>query len=284
MEIDRALAAILHADVAGYSRQMGVDEEGTYARIKALRRELIDPKIAEHHGRIVSTSGDGILVEFRSAVHAVLCAVEIQQEIANGNADYPPAQRIEYRIGVNVGDVIADGADVVGDDVNLAARLQQAAPPGGVLISESVFEQVNGKVICRFDDIGERRFKNMARSVHVRRIIIGREDGGQLDAPAPEHAFDESVSDRNLERTVKAFRGASRSQRRISAQPRRYRAILNRVASPVGGALLAIIALLLTLVAFLFGDVHEFTNNVMKHLYIYTLAAAPAIPTAALVV
>ena len=134
----RRLAAILAADVAGYSRLMGADEERTHARLKALRRQLVDPKIQEHHGRIVKTTGDGMLVEFPSVVDAVRCAVELQRAMVDRNADVVEDKRIIFRIGVNLGDVIAEGGDIYGDGVNVAARLEALAEPGGICISGTV--------------------------------------------------------------------------------------------------------------------------------------------------
>ena len=132
MSQTRRLAAILAADVAGYSRLMGADEEGTLERLKALRRELLDPKIAEHHGRIVKTTGDGLLAEFASVVDAVRCAAEIQHEMAERNGDVPLDRRIEFRVGINLGDIIIDESDIFGDVVNVAARLEAVADPGGI--------------------------------------------------------------------------------------------------------------------------------------------------------
>src|SRR3954470_23775196 len=133
--VERRLAAVLAADVAGYSRLMGADEEGTLNRLKAHRRQLVDPKIKEHHGRIVKTTGDGMLVEFSSVVDAVRCAVEIQRAMVDRNAETAEDKRIIFRIGVNLGDVIIDGDDIYGDGVNIAARLEALAEPGGVCIS-----------------------------------------------------------------------------------------------------------------------------------------------------
>src|SRR5271169_955318 len=143
--VERRLAAILAADVAGYSRLMGADEEGTLGRLKAHRRELVDPKIAEHHGRIVKTTGDGMLVEFASVVDAVRCAVDIQREMAERNADVPAATRIDFRVGINLGDIIIDGGDIFGDGVNVAARLETLAEPGGICVSRVVRDQVRDK-------------------------------------------------------------------------------------------------------------------------------------------
>src|ERR1700710_1989128 len=143
--VERRLAAVLAADVAGYSRLMGVDEEGTLARLKECRRALVDPKIAEHRGRIVKTTGDGMLVEFASAVDAVRCAVEVQSGMTKGNMDVPEAKRIEFRIGIHVGDIIIDDNDIFGDGVNIAARLEGIADPGGICISADAHRQIPGK-------------------------------------------------------------------------------------------------------------------------------------------
>ncbi len=176
--MERRLAAILAADVAGYSRLMGDDEIDTLERLKAHRRELMDPKIAEHHGRIVKLMGDGALVEFASVVDAVSCAVEIQREMAVRNAETPTTRRIEFRIGINVGDVIVEGTDIYGDGVNLAARLEALAEPGEVWVSRAVREQVHDKLAFAFEDMGEREVKNIARPIRVYRIAAeGRAAG-----------------------------------------------------------------------------------------------------------
>jgi TolB-like protein/Tfp pilus assembly protein PilF len=166
----RRLAAILAADVAGYSRLMGADEEGTLARLKAHRRELIDPRIAEHRGRIVKTTGDGLLVEFGSVVDAVRCAAEIQRAMTARESDEAKDGRIQFRIGVNLGDVIVDGDDIHGDGVNVAARLESIADPGSICLSAAAWEQVRGKIALAADDIGEQRLKNIDRAVGVYRI------------------------------------------------------------------------------------------------------------------
>ena len=155
--VERRLAAVLAADVAGYSRLMGRDEEGTLAQLKASRKALVDPTIAAHRGRIVKTTGDGMLVEFASAVDAARCAVEIQRGMAAQNADVPQDARIEFRIGIHVGDIIIDDNDIFGDGVNIAARLEGIAEPGGVCISDDAHRQVRGKVDMAFDDMGLRR-------------------------------------------------------------------------------------------------------------------------------
>jgi len=167
----RRLAAILAADVVGYSRLMGTDEEGTLDRLKTHRRELIDPKIAEHHGRIVKTTGDGMLVEFGSVVGAVRCADEVQRGMVERNTDVPREMRIEFRVGINVGDIIIDGDDIHGDGVNIAARLEGIAEPGGICISETSYHQVRDKLDYRFEDMGEQTLKNIARPVRAYGIV-----------------------------------------------------------------------------------------------------------------
>jgi adenylate cyclase len=170
--VERRLAAILAADVAGYSRLMGADEEGTLATLKAHRRELIDPKIAEHRGRIVKTTGDGALVEFGSAVDAVRCAMEIQRAMAQRNATIPEDRRIEFRIGINVGDIIIDGGDIFGDGVNVAARLEGLAEPGGICVSGRVQEDAQGKLDVAFEDVGDQHLKNINRPIRTYRVRI----------------------------------------------------------------------------------------------------------------
>jgi len=149
--VERKLAAILAADVVGYSRLMGTDEEGTLAALKAVRRELADPKIAEHRGRIVKTTGDGLLVEFPSVVDAVRWAIEVQRAMAGRNAEIPVDKRLEFRIGIHQGDIIVDGDDIYGDGVNIAARLEALAEPGGIYVSVRVHEDVTGKIEGGFD-------------------------------------------------------------------------------------------------------------------------------------
>jgi TolB-like protein/class 3 adenylate cyclase/Tfp pilus assembly protein PilF len=163
----RRLAAILAADVAGYSRLMGADEEGTLERLKALRHELLDPKIAEHHGRIVKTTGDGLLVEFASVVDAVRCAVEVQQAMPERHTSVAAENRIELRIGINLGDVIVEGDDLYGDGVNIAARIEALADAGGVFVSHTVHDQVRDRLPFDFEDLGEQQVKNIARPVRV---------------------------------------------------------------------------------------------------------------------
>jgi adenylate cyclase len=184
MAATRRLAAILAADVAGYSRLMGVDEEVTLAALKTLRRDLSDPKIREHHGRIVKTTGDGLLVEFGSVVDAVRCAVEVQREMAERNTSILPARRIEFRIGINLGDIIKDKGDIYGDGVNVAARLEALAEPGGICVSRVVRDQVRDKLDFAFEDGGEQQVKNIARPVRVFRVHLG-EVATAASEPAP---------------------------------------------------------------------------------------------------
>ncbi len=171
----RRLAAIISADVVGYSLLMGRDDSATLAGLKAHRRELIDPKIAEYGGRIVKTTGDGLLLEFPSVVDAVRCAVDVQRGMAERNVSVPPEQRIELRIGVNVGDIIIDDDDIFGDGVNVAARLQTLAEPGGICVSRVVRDQVLDKLSFAFDDLGSQEVKNIVRPVEVFRVDLGSE-------------------------------------------------------------------------------------------------------------
>jgi len=172
MSQTRRLAAIVAADVAGYSRLVGADEEGTLAALTALRRELAHPKIEEHHGRIVRTTGDGLLVEFASVVDAVRCAVEVQRDMAQRNDPVPIDRRIVFRIGINLGDIINDGDDIFGDGVNIAARLEALAEPGGICVSRVVRDQVRDKLPIGFEDRGEQRVKNIARPVRIYRVLL----------------------------------------------------------------------------------------------------------------
>jgi TolB-like protein/Flp pilus assembly protein TadD len=170
--VERRLAAILAGDIAGYSRLMGVDEEGTLHNLKVHRKDLVDPKITEHRGRIVKTTGDGILVEFVSVVDAVRCAVDIQRGMAERNTDVPVDKRIQFRIGINVGDIIIDGGDIFGDGVNVAARLETLADPGGIMVSSVVHDQVRDKLSFGFEDMGEQIVKNISRPVNVHRVHL----------------------------------------------------------------------------------------------------------------
>src|SRR6516164_7362532 len=169
--VERRLVAVLAADVAGYSRLIEADEEGTLRRLKALRAEVIDPKIAGHHGRVVKTTGDGLLVEFASVVDALRCAAEAQTAMANSNAPLPPDRRIEFRIGINVGDIVVEDGDIFGDGVNVAARLEGLAEPGGICVSARVQEDAAGRLDLAFEDMGEQALKNIARPVRAYRVV-----------------------------------------------------------------------------------------------------------------
>ncbi len=170
--VERRLVAILSADVAGYSRLMGQDEAGTLARLRDHRRELIDPKIAEHKGRIVKTTGDGILIEFPSVVEAVACAVAVQRGMAERNTGIPEEQRIVFRVGVNLGDVIVEDGDIHGDGVNVAARLEALAEPGGICVSATVRDHIGERLDLIFDDLGDQSLKNIARPIRVFRVRV----------------------------------------------------------------------------------------------------------------
>jgi adenylate cyclase len=165
--LERRLAAILAADVVGYSRLMTADEEGTHKRLVTYRREIIDPKVRQHRGRIVKNTGDGVLVEFGSVVDAVRCALEVQRLMVARNAGVPQTRRIEFRVGVNLGDVIVARDDIYGHGVNLAARLESLATPGGICISADAWRHVRGAIAAEFVDLGEQRLKNIADPAHV---------------------------------------------------------------------------------------------------------------------
>ena len=188
--VDRRLAAVLAGDIAGYSRLMRIDEEGTLRQLKAHRKELIDPKITEHRGRIVKTTGDGMLVEFVSVVDAVRCAVDIQRGMIERNVKVPTDGRIELRIGINVGDIIIDGDDIFGDGVNVAARLEALADPGGIMVSSIVHDQVRDKLSFGFEDMGEQAVKNISRPVGVHRVQLAG------DAPASKAAVTPAKTNR----------------------------------------------------------------------------------------
>lgn len=174
--VERRLAAVLAADVAGYSRLMGADEEGTLAALKAHRRELIDNKLKSHRGRLIKTTGDGMLVEFSSVVDAVKCAVEVQRAMVERNVAVPSDKRIEFRVGINLGDIIEDDGDIFGDGVNVAARLESIASRGGICISRQVLDQVDGKLKLSFRELGRQNLKNIARPIEVYAIDLD-EDG-----------------------------------------------------------------------------------------------------------
>lgn len=181
----RRLCVILAADIAGYCRLMGADEDGTLTALTAHRRELIDPAIAEHSGRIVKTTGDGFLAEFASAVDAVRCAVDIQRGMAERNKTVAEDRQLVFRIGLNLGDVIVQNGDLYGDGVNIAARLEALAEPGGICLSASAHEQVRDRIAAvRFEDLGEHRVKNIARPIRAYRAALG--SAGSAPSPVPD--------------------------------------------------------------------------------------------------
>src|SRR5215471_5940760 len=186
MTATRRLAAILAADVAGYSRLIGADEGGTLQRLRAIRDELVDPTIAAHHGRLVKTTGDGFLVEYCSVVDALRSAAEIQAGMVERNALVPQDQRIEFRMGLNVGDVVVEDGDIFGDGVNVAARLEGLAAPGGICVSARVQEDAAGKLDLAFEDMGEQALKNIARPIRVYRVATEpRAEAAKEPAPLP---------------------------------------------------------------------------------------------------
>jgi adenylate cyclase len=182
--VERRLAAVLAADVAGYSRLMGRDEERTLAQLKTFRKTVVDPGIATHRGRIVKTTGDGMLAEFASAVDAARCAIEIQREMTQQNAAVPPELRIEFRIGIHIGDIIIDDNDIFGDGVNIAARLEGLAAPGGVCVSDDAHRQIRGKLDVAFDDIGEQTLKNIIEPMRAWQIRIAGEAAAAIGSSA----------------------------------------------------------------------------------------------------
>ncbi|WP_167771690.1 adenylate/guanylate cyclase domain-containing protein [Bradyrhizobium niftali] len=186
-QVKRKLAAILAADIAGFSRLMGVDEAGTLVRLKEYRRELIDPKNKQYRGRVVKTTGDGILIEFPSVVDAVCCSIEVQEGMRERNADVPPEKRIEFRIGINLGDVIVEGRDLYGEGVNIAARLEGLAEPGGICISQTVLNHARGKFAFEVEDLGQQALKNIVQPIHVYRVLLnssrGRTVTGSSESP-----------------------------------------------------------------------------------------------------
>ena len=184
MTATRRLAAILAADVAGYSRLIGADEGGTLQALMAIRAELLDPTIAAHNGRLVKTTGDGLLVEFSSVVDALRCATEVQAGMAERGAGVPDDKRIEYRIGINMGDIVVEDGDIFGDSVNIAARLEALAQPGGICVSARVQEDAAGKLDLAFEDLGEQQLKNITRPVRAFRIATGAVSFTAAVAPA----------------------------------------------------------------------------------------------------
>jgi adenylate cyclase len=182
--MEHKLAAVLAADMVGYSRLMEADEHGTLARLRTHRIELIDPAIAKNHGRIIKTTGDGMLVEFHSVTDAVRCAIEVQQRIRRRNSDVPEESRIQFRVGINLGDIIFDDGDIYGDGVNIAARIEPLAEVGGVCVTSAVFEQVDGRVDVKFEDLGEKSLKNISRPVRIYRIVFDPGETPPADSKA----------------------------------------------------------------------------------------------------
>src|SRR5271169_2050913 len=171
----RKLAAILVTDIVGYSRLAGADEDGILARLRALRSDLIDPTIAVHHGRVVKRTGDGSLVEFRSVVDAVRCAIEVQNGLIERNAGLPPDRRIEFRVGIHLGDVVEESdGDLMGDGVNIAARLEGICQPGAICLSEQAYWQVKGRLDFKVTDLGQTQLKNIAEQIHVYSLEVGK--------------------------------------------------------------------------------------------------------------
>ncbi|MGH7185624.1 MAG: adenylate/guanylate cyclase domain-containing protein, partial [Pseudomonadota bacterium] len=187
MSVSRRLAAILAADVVGFSRLMEADEAGTLAALKVRRKDVLDPLVAKHHGRVFKTTGDGVLVEFASAVNAVQCAVDLQQGMATANEGQPEDRHIILRIGVNLGDVMVEGGDLYGDGVNIAARLEAIAAPGGILVSGTAFDHIKSNVKVGFDDLGPQSLRNIAEPVRAYRVT---------GAPAVTVAAPKTASDK----------------------------------------------------------------------------------------
>jgi adenylate cyclase len=187
MTENRKLAAILAADVAGYSRLAGSDEERTLARLRALRSDLIDPTIAVHHGRVVKRTGDGSIIEFRSVVDAVRCAIEVQNGMVERNIGLPPERRIEFRVGVHLGDVVEESdGDLMGDGVNIAARLEGIAKPGAICLSEDAYRQVKSRLDLAVSDLGATQLKNIAEPIRVYSLEVGVAAGAKPATQAPE--------------------------------------------------------------------------------------------------
>src|SRR5580692_13031555 len=187
MSETRKIAAILVSDVVGYSRLAGADEDRILARLRALRSDLIDPTIAEHHGRIVKRTGDGSIIEFRSAVDAVRCAIEVQTGMMERNAGLPPERRIEFRVGIHVGDVVEESdGDLMGDGVNIAARLEGIAGPGAICLSEDAYRQVKARLDLNVSDLGAKQLKNIAEPVRVYSLEVGVSAQARPVAPLPQ--------------------------------------------------------------------------------------------------
>jgi class 3 adenylate cyclase len=225
--VDRRLAAIMAVDVVGYSRLIGTDEAGTLARVKAHRVELLEPRVAEHHGRVVKLTGDGALIEFGSAVNAVAGAVAIQNSVSEREAAEPEDRRIRYRIGINIGDIVLEDGDIFGDGVNVAARLEGLAEPGGICIARNVYSQVKAKLDLGFQPMGEHRVKNIAEPVTVYRVLSGSGGAKTKSARIPSAlcghwpaaiAAAVALVLTGSRRTRSGGRSPSRSNRRASRQ------------------------------------------------------------------
>src|SRR6476619_150677 len=186
--VERRLAAILATDVVGYSRLMEVDEAGTLARLKTVRLEVIDPAITKCRGRIIKTTGDGMLVEFQSVTEALRCAVDFQERMARRNRDMPASRILVYRIGLNLGDVIAEGDDIFGDGVNIAARLESMAEPGGICISAAVRDQVGDRLEVAYQDLGEQQVKNISRPIRIFKVVVNGDAAAASDPASAQPA------------------------------------------------------------------------------------------------
>src|SRR5262245_55848512 len=182
--MEHRLAAIVAADMVGYSRLMEADERGTLARLRTHRIELIDPVIEKSNGRIIKTTGDGMLVEFQSVADAVRCSIEIQERMRRRNSDVPADRRIEFRIGINLGDIIFEEGDIFGDGVNIAARVEQLAEVGGICVTAAVHNQVDGRLEAIFEDLGEKPLKNITRPVRVYRVLLSADGQKQTGSTA----------------------------------------------------------------------------------------------------
>ncbi len=228
--VKRRLAAILAADMVGYSRLMEADEAGTIARQKAHRKELFDPTIAEYNGRIVKTTGDGLLIEFSSAVDAVEYAVASQQAIAEREADVPEDMCIQYRVGINVGDIVIDGDDILGDGVNVAARLEGLAEPGGICVSGNVHERVVGKTDLAFDDMGEQKVKNIKKPVKAFAVRLA---GGTRRNTGPSMTPGLRIARQAVDRRFTVRQHERRSRARVLRR-RNYRGHYHRALKGLG--------------------------------------------------